>query len=316
MGKIPHGRARTTPATRLLIQQSTESLQKLATRFGLDPKTVAKWRNRTTTEEAVRGPKPASTVRTPAEEAAIILFRQQTLLPLDDCLYALQEAIPKRSRSALHRCFQRHGISRLPPGEEVAEAKKATVKDYPLGYLHLDFAEVQTEEGNQYLVVAIDRTSELAFAELHPQATQAIAVVFLRRVLRQIPYKVHKLLTDNGVQFRNLPHHLKAARHPVGQLCDEWGIEQRFTKPAHPWTNGQVERMNRTVKEATIKRFHYETAAQLNSHLQTFLQAYNFAKRLKRLKGLTPYAFICAEWQKNPSIFPRKPAHHAPEPYT
>ncbi|GAB2710348.1 hypothetical protein GCM10011495_37990 [Hymenobacter frigidus] len=58
---------------------------------------MAKWRDRTTVEEAVRGPKPASTVLTPAEEAAIILFRQQTLLPLDDCLYALQEAIPNLS---------------------------------------------------------------------------------------------------------------------------------------------------------------------------------------------------------------------------
>ena len=315
MGKIPHGCARTTPATRHLIQQSTESLQKLAARFGIDPKTVAKWRRRTTTEEAVRGPKPASTVLTPAEEAAIVLFRQQTLLPLDDCLYALQEAIPTLSRSALHRCFQRHGISRLPPGEAVAEAKKAKFKAYPLGYLHLDFAEVQTEEGKQYLFVAIDRTSKLAFAELHPHATQAVAVDFLRRVLKRIPYKVHKLLTDNGVQFRNLPHHLKAGRHPVGQLCDAWGIEQRFTKPVHPWTNGQVERMNRTLKEATIKRFHYETTDQLNVHLQSFLQAYNFAKRLKRLKGLTPYEFICAEWRKNPTIFHRDPADLTPGPY-
>ena len=115
MGKIPHGCATTTPATRRLIQQSTESLQTLAKRFGIDPKTVAKWRSRTSTEEAVRGPKPASTVLTPAEEAAGVLFRQQTLLPLDDCLYALQESIPHLRRSALHRCFQRHGISRLPP---------------------------------------------------------------------------------------------------------------------------------------------------------------------------------------------------------
>jgi transposase-like protein len=316
MGKIPHGCARTTPATRLLIQQSTESLQKLATRFGIDPKTVAKWRSRTTTEEAVRGPKPASTVLTPTEEAAIILFRQQTLLPLDDCLYALQEAIPNLSRSALHRCLQRHGISRLPPDEEGAQAKKASFKDYPLGYLHLDFAEVQTEEGKRYLFVAIDRTSKLAFAELHPQATQLIAVNFLRRVLKQVPYKVHKLLTDNGVQFRNLPHHLHAGRHPVGQLCDEWGIEQRFTKPAHPWTNGQVERMNRTLKEATIKRFPYETTDQLNTHLQTFLLAYNFAKRLKRLKGLTPYEFVSAEWRKSPTIFHRNPADLTPGPYS
>ena len=151
---------------------------------------------------------------------------------------------------------------------------------------------------------------------MHPQATQAIAVAFLRRVLPQIPYKVHKLLTDNGIQFRNLPQHAHLGRHPIGLLCDEWGIEQRFTKPAHPWTNGQVERMNRTVKEATVKRFHYETNDQLNTHLQTFLRAYNFAKRLKRLQGLTPYEFICAEWQKNPSIFIRDPTHYPPGPYS
>ena len=124
------------------------------------------------------------------------------------------------------------------------------------------------------------------------------------------------MLTDNGIQFRNLPQHAHLGRHPIGQLCDEWGIEQRFTKPAHPWTNGQVERMNRTVKEATIKRFHYETADQLNTHLQPFLQAYNFAKRLKRLHGLTPYEFICAEWRKNPGIFIRDPTHHPPGPYS
>ena len=316
MGKIPHGCATTTPATRRLIQQSTESLQTLAKRFGIDPKTVAKWRKRTSTDEAVRGPAPASTVLTPAEEAAIVLFRQQTLLPLDDCLYALQEAIPHLRRSALHRCLQRHGISRLPPSEELDETKKKKFKDYPIGYLHVDFAEVRTEEGKQYLFIAIDRTSKLAFAELHSQATQVVAVEFLRRVLPQLPYKVCKLLSDNGIQFRNLPHHLHVGRHPVGQLCDEWGIEQRFTKPAHPWTNGQVERMNRTVKEATIKRFHYETTDQLNTHLQAFLHAYNFAKRLKRLQGLTPYEFVCAEWRKNSSIFIRDPADHPLGPYS
>ena len=149
--------------------------------------------------------------------------------------------------------------------------------------------------------MAIDRTSKLAFAELQGHATQATATDFLRRVLAQLPHKVHTILTDNGVQFRHLPQHPQASRHPFGQLCDEWGIAQRFTKPAHPWTNGQVERMNRTVKEATIKRFHYETTDQLNTHLQAFLRAYNHGKRLKRLRGLTPYEFVCAEWRKSPS---------------
>ena len=76
MGEIPHGCATTTPATRRLIQQSAAGVQTLATRLGLNPKTARKWHRRTGTEEATRGPKPASTVLSPAEEAAIVLFRQ------------------------------------------------------------------------------------------------------------------------------------------------------------------------------------------------------------------------------------------------
>jgi transposase-like protein len=121
-----------------------------------------------------------------------------------------------------------------PPSDEQGEAPKKKFKDYLLSYLHLNFAEVQTEEGKQYLFVGIYRTNKLAFAELHPHPTQAVAVEFLRRVLPQISYKAHKLLTDNAMQFRNLPQHAHLGHYPSGQLCDEWGIEQRFTKPAHP----------------------------------------------------------------------------------
>jgi transposase InsO family protein len=58
------------------------------------------------------------------------------------------------------------------------------------------------------------------------------------------------------------------------RVCREHEIEHRFTKPYHPWTNGQVERMNRSLKEATIKRYHYETHRQLKEHLAAFLDAY------------------------------------------
>ncbi len=61
------------------------------------------------------GPKePHSTVLTKEGEALIVAFRKHTLLPLDDCLYALQATVPNLTRSSLHRCLQRHGISRLP----------------------------------------------------------------------------------------------------------------------------------------------------------------------------------------------------------
>ena len=192
MEQVLHGSARTTPAVRRAIQASSESLVKLAARYGLNPKTVAKWRGRTSTEDAPMGPKnPVSTVLSPLEEAAAVAFRQRTLLPLDDCLYALQETIPHLSRSALHRLFQRHGISRLPTEEAPAGATKKKFKDYPIGYFHVDFAEVRTEDGKQYLFVAIDRTSKLAFAELHPQATAVRAADFWRRVVAAVPYVIH-----------------------------------------------------------------------------------------------------------------------------
>ena len=91
------------------------------------------------------GPKPASTVLSAAEEAMAVAFRQHTLLPLDDGRYAVQETLPHLSRAALDRLFQRPGISRLPALEPAAPKKKFT--DCPIGYLHVDFAQVHTEEG-------------------------------------------------------------------------------------------------------------------------------------------------------------------------
>ena len=115
MGQLLHGSARTTAALRRTIQHSQESIASLAARYDLNAKTVAKWRKRTTVEDARMGPRqPHSTVLTAEQEAIIVAFRQRTLLALDDCLYALQASIPHLTRSGLHRCLQRHGISRLP----------------------------------------------------------------------------------------------------------------------------------------------------------------------------------------------------------
>jgi len=179
------------------------------------------------------GPRsPHSTVLSLKEEETIVAFRKHTLLPLDDCLYALQATIPHLTRSSLHRCLKRHGISRLP---EIAgdKAAKKPFKRYPIGYFH----------------------------------------------------KIHTVLTDNGVQFGDMPSRragptARYRLHMFDRVCREHGVEHRLTKPHHPWTNGQVERMNRTLKEATVRRYHYETHRQLQEHLEAFLTAYNFAKRL------------------------------------
>ena len=107
---------------------------------------MAKWRKRTSVADLPTGPEDAkSTVLTLDEEAIIVAFRRHTLLPLDDCLYALRPAIPLLTRSSLHRCLQRHDISRLPEVDGDTPAKK-TFRACPPGYFHVDIAEVQTAE--------------------------------------------------------------------------------------------------------------------------------------------------------------------------
>jgi transposase InsO family protein len=328
MGQVHHGSATTTAAIRRAIQHSQASLRQLAKRYGINPKTVAKWKKRHSTADRKTGPsEPKSTVLSIEDEAVIVAFRRHTLLPLDDCLYALQPTIPHLTRSSLHRCLQRHGISRLPEtdGDKPLRSK---FKRYPIGFFHIDIAEVRTAQGKLYLLVAIDRTSKFAFAELHEKATRRVAGNFLRALAAAVPYKIHTVLTDNGTHFTEpsgnawTPTEIKAMRaekvffrcHSFEAACADLDIEHRLTKPRHPWTNGQVERMNRTIKDATVKRFYYESHDQLRQHLADFVSAYNFARRLKTLRGLTPYEAICKAWTDEPSRFIQDPHHQIPGP--
>jgi transposase InsO family protein len=266
-----------------------------------------------------------STVLSREDEAIVVAFRRHTLLPLDDCLYALQATIPQLTRSSLHRCLQRHGISRLPEVEGDKQTKRK-FKAYPIGYFHIDIAEVRTEQGRLYLLVAIDRTSKFAFVELHQKVTTRVAGDFLRHLVAAVPYKVHTVLTDHGIHFTTPSNTASAAplikeaivrgetvwAHAFEYACAQNDVDHRLTKPRHPWTNGQVERMNRTIKDATVKRYHYESHDQLRQHLADFVSAYNFGRRLKTLKGLTPYEFICKRWTIEPERFRFNPLHQMP----
>lgn len=321
MGQVLHGSATTTEAIRRAIQDSQESLRALAKRHGINPKTVAKWKKRGSVADLPTGPKrPKSTVLSTEEEAVVVAFRKHTLLPLDDCLYALQATIPHLTRSSLHRCLQRHGISRLPEvGDKKPDKKpdKKKFKTYPIGYVHIDIAEVRTEDGKLYLFVAIDRTSKFAVAALAERANTKTASAFLDGVVDAVPYTIHTVLTDNGIQFADLPKNrngptARLRGHPFDRACRRHDIEHRLTKPNHPWTNGQVERMNRTIKDATVKRYHYDSHDRLRRHLGDFMAAYNFAKRLKTLKGLTPYEYICQTWTNQPERFKLNPLHQMP----
>ncbi len=119
----------------------------------------------------------------------------------------------------------------------------------------------------------------------------------------------------SGIQFAEQPRNRNTAfsrQMRFDMICEANGIEYRLTKPNHPWTNGQVERMNRSIKDATVKLYHYGSHDQLRSHLADFLNAYNFARRLKPLSGLTPYEYNCKIWTSEPNIIIVDPIHQTP----
>ncbi len=120
----------------------------------------------------------------------------------------------------------------------------------------------------------------------------------MKALIAPVPYKIHTVLADNGIQSTFPPRYAdgptaRYVTHMFDMRCREHGIEHRLTKVMHPWTNGEVGRMNRTIKEANVKRYHYDHHEQLERHLVDFINAYNYGQRLKTLKGLTPYEFIC-----------------------
>jgi transposase-like protein len=265
--------------------------------------------------------RPRSTTLTEAEEAIVVEFRRRTLLPLDDVLGCLRESIPSLSRSTLHRCLVRHGISRLPKGDENT-SKRKRFAETTIGYVHVDVCELRLTEGKLFMFLAIDRTSKFTHIAFLDANTKLNGAAFLRAVVAAFPYQIHTVLTDNGMAFADLPKN--RGRHPAmeaifgghifDRVCHQHGIEHRLTQPYHPWTNGQAERMNRTIKDATTKAFHYPNLEALKAHVLAFVTAYNFAKHLKALQWRTPFQAICDAWAKNPAIFKINPHHLIPGP--
>ena len=114
------------------------------------------------------------------------------------CLAAFDPAPDTVFFTPLHRCLQRRGISRLPRVEG-DKPKRQKFKRYPIGFFHIDIAEVQTEEGKLYLFVGIDRTSKFAVTQLVEKANRETAWEFLEHLLKAVPYRIHTILTPRMV---------------------------------------------------------------------------------------------------------------------
>lgn len=296
-----HANAATTPKTRAYIQASTASVCELVAELGISRKTVQRWRGRTTTDDRTSRPKRIATSLSPLEEELVRELRTRLDLPLDDIVEVMRRCLkPDLSRSATHRCLQRHGISNRPksPKPPVGSFEEA-----PIGFVHIDLKHLPAlQRRKSYAFVAIDRATRYVYLEIHPRRNAATAAGFLERLLAHFPARVHTILTDNGSEFTDRfaidmpgkPKNKPSGNHSFDRVCASAGIQHRLTKPFRPQTNGVVERFNRRISEAIgrerkrgIAHRLFASHADRDAFLARFVHDYNHT-RLKCLRYQAP----------------------------
>lgn len=298
MPRPGHNNARTSTEIRTAIRNSSESLRVLAARYEINPKTVAKWKRRDAPDDLRSGPKAPLGKLTAEEEDIIVRFREHTLLPLDDCLYALQAQIPHLRRSSLHRCLQRHGLSRLTElgGTGATEQREAV----PPGWLHIDMSEVRSRDGTHYLFNAVDQASKFVCVRMGPAGDTDDAAAFLETLAAHLPFRISRVFTLDAAPFTSPDEESAFAK-----ACHRHGIEHWLTGNPHPWTRSRNARMGRMIENSPT----FASTSYIASLLQHFVHAYNFRRRLKTLGGRTPYEFICQAATHQPALFLRQPHH-------
>jgi len=220
-----HKNARTTPAIRRELQAQDPSVtnRELAEAYNLSRHTVAKWRRREGTEDASHRPHQLHATLNPAQEAVVVALREILLLSLDDLLAVTREFIHAEvSRSGLNRCLRRHGVSdpkALRPGAvDGDKPRQESFKACTPGLVRIavkDLPRMPDEDRGTYLFAAIDRATHWVYVEVLEDKTAASASGFLNRLIEQAPFKLSRVLTDNGKEFTDR-FCATGERHPTG----------------------------------------------------------------------------------------------------
>ena len=317
---VIHPEARTTPQIRAEIKASSDLSQKaLAEKYNVSEQTIRKWQNRDKTTDKSHRPDHLQTTLSDIQEKIVVELRKTLFLPLDDLLVVTREFInPAASRSGLNRTLKRYGVSNLHEMQKALEessgekAPKKSFKDYAPGFIHIDIKylpKMADERSRKYLFVAIDRATRWVHMEIFPDKSAHSAKLFLEHVVNKAPFIITKLLTDNGKEFtdRFIPNGERepTGNHAFDKVCADAKIEHRLTKPAHPQTNGMVERFNGRISDI-LKSTHFDSSKELSVTLNNYMKVYNHYIPQKNIGHLTPIKKL-KQWQKKePDLFKKK----------
>jgi len=315
MKQAYHSNAVTNIHIRRQVQNSNQTAGSLAVRYNTSKATIDKWKKRDVLSDKSSRPHNIDYALSPLERALIVSIRQSTWLPLDEIWEMLLTTNPEISRSSVYRELCRSKINTVPQKER---EKVKKFKEYKPGYLHLDVTYLPKIDGiKYYLFVAIDRATRIMFYKIYSAKTSENTEAFMKECLSFFPFKnITHVLTDNGLEFTN--RLIKSKKGTMCQkpskldvICEENNIEHRLTAPFTPKTNGMVERVNGTIKKATILKEDYQDLDQMSIAFMAFLVQYNLFRRhgsiRRELNVKTPFNAIEKWFEIEPEIFKEKP---------
>lgn len=306
-----HANARTTQHQRKIIRESREPYRKLAKQMGVTTSTVAKWKKRPELKDRSSRPNRIGTAIPMTFFPVIEMLRKDWLCDMDRIWLALRQAVlPQLSRSSVYRHLVRAGLADRKALQPLAKKAIGKFRKYPPGFLHIDMFYLPRIGGKRrYLFVAIDRATRILALQAYDSQEGLAAARFMQYCRKFYPFKIRKVLTDNGGSFTNAFYMGGKAVgiHPFDEACRQASVRHILTKIKHPWTNGLAERTGGLIKEATVYRRHYDSTAEMVSALYGFERYFNQHRPYKAMGGKTPCQ-LAREWfNRNPKRFSREP---------
>lgn len=297
-----HTNARLAPRSRAEMIRRILSLHEpvsaVAGSFGLSERTVYKWLARFRAEGAAglrdRSSRPHKSPRqTSAAQVATVLSLRRLRTP--GFQIARQSAL---SKATVSRILRRHGLHRLS-SLEPAPVVHRYERQHPGELLHLDIKKLARIErpshrvtgdrrdevrgaGYEFVHVAIDDCSRIAFARIMPDEKKESALSFLLSALsyfRSLSIEVQRLMSDNGSAYRS---------KLFGRALCQLGIRHLFTRPYTPKTNGKAERFIQTSLREWAYACTYQNSGERAAHLQPWLHGYNWHRPHTALKLQPP----------------------------
>ncbi len=295
-----HPLAKTTLALRKQIRESSLTAGKAAQKFNVHINTIYKWRRRSEDDLLDRSHRTTviSFKLNEFERQLICEVRKTTLFSVDDLVQILKPFIPQITTKIAYTTLKQEGLNRneyiLPKDETKKPVKK--FKDYDEGYIHVDVKYLPKIDGvRKYLFCSVDRRTRLVSVKIYKNKSKNSAKDFLKQIQDFYPFKINKILTDNGKEFTD--RFIKGKKRPSGNhlfdiTCKSYGIEHRLTKPYTPKTNGMVERFNRRIQNNVLDVYKVDSYKELEETINKYVYDYNFHIKQKALDYLSPVNFI------------------------